>query len=139
MKKHTLRQQTSRNLLHKVPPGSRPYVCNECRTGQGRRNLFLVIRKFILVRNLINVSSQKLFQNSLSTNDLSHLVPFTLHIASLHLRRAISFVNRLYTGLIACMHHFPHVLLKYLLLIIFLLQRLSTRMSFCKCLLLFQI
>lgn len=32
-------------------------MCNECRTGQGRRNLFLVIRKFILVRNLINVSS----------------------------------------------------------------------------------
>ena len=56
-KTHTFRQQTSRNGLHKVPPGSRPCVCNECRTGQGRRNLFLVIRKFMLVRNLVNVSS----------------------------------------------------------------------------------
>ena len=53
---HILRQQTSRNLLHKVPPGSRPYVCNERRKGHGRRNL-LVIRKFTLARNLMNVST----------------------------------------------------------------------------------
>ena len=67
---HTFRQQTSRNRLHKVPPGSRPCVCNECRTGQGRRNLFLVIRKFILVRNLVNVSS---------VGRLSHHSPNTPH------------------------------------------------------------
>ena len=53
---HILRRQTSRNLLHKVPPGSRPYVCNERRKGHGRRNL-LVIRKFTLARNLMNVST----------------------------------------------------------------------------------
>ena len=29
----TLRQQSPHNLLHRVPPGSKPLVCHECREG----------------------------------------------------------------------------------------------------------
>ena len=42
---HTLRQQTSHNLLHKIPPGSRPYVCNECRKGSGQKKSLLSHQK----------------------------------------------------------------------------------------------
>uniref|UniRef100_A0A8C6AHN8 C2H2-type domain-containing protein n=1 Tax=Monodon monoceros TaxID=40151 RepID=A0A8C6AHN8_MONMO len=40
-----LTQQTSHNLLHNIPPGSRPYVCNECRKGFWQKKCLLSHQK----------------------------------------------------------------------------------------------